>query len=51
MLFDDNAGILLSKIGMTANLLGPKWIPATKYGRTVNAYREQAISFPIQTNK
>ncbi|MEO6674928.1 MAG: energy transducer TonB [Ginsengibacter sp.] len=41
-------GTKLAKVGINAILKGPKWIPAFQDGRTVNAFREQPITFTLQ---
>jgi TonB family protein len=41
-------GSLLASVAIDAVLKGPKWNPAIKYGKLVNAYREQPVTFTIQ---
>lgn len=41
-------GSALARVAINAIMKGPKWIPANQYGRAVNAYREQPVSFSIQ---
>ena len=41
-------GSKLAKIAVNAVLKGPKWIPASQYGRKVNAFREQPVTFSVQ---
>jgi hypothetical protein len=41
-------GSVLAKMAVKAITKGPRWIPAMQYGRAVNAYREQPITFTLQ---
>jgi antitoxin component YwqK of YwqJK toxin-antitoxin module len=41
-------GSSLAEIAIRTIKKGPKWIPASQYGRPVNAYRELPITFTIQ---
>lgn len=41
-------GSVLAKITVKAISKGPRWNPAMQYGKAVNAYREQPISFTLQ---
>ena len=41
-------GTRLAKVAIRAIVNGPKWVPAFQNGRTVNAFREQPITFAIQ---
>ena len=41
-------GTKLAKVAVHAISKGPKWIPAVQDGRTVNAFREQPVTFTIQ---
>lgn len=40
-------GSKLAEVAINAITNGPKWIPAIQYGRKVNAYREQPVTFTI----
>jgi protein TonB len=40
-------GTLFAKLIVEEFKKGPKWIPATQYGRYVRAYREQPVTFTI----
>ena len=40
-------GTKLAEIAVNAVANGPRWIPAVQYGRKVNAYREQPVTFTI----
>lgn len=44
-------GSRLAEIALTAITSGPKWIPASQYGKLVNAYRVQPVTFTIQEDK
>ena len=43
-------GTKLGEVAIDAIRKGPKWVPAKQNGNTVNAYREQAITFTIAPN-
>jgi len=43
-------GSVLAEVAVNAIRNGPKWIPAEQYGRKVNAFREQPVSFTVQEN-
>lgn len=40
-------GSTLAEVAVNALKNGPKWNPAMQYGRAVNAYREQPVTFTI----
>lgn len=40
-------GTVLAEVATNALKNGPKWKPAMQYGRAVNAYREQPVTFTI----
>ena len=42
-------GTKLAKIAVDIISHGPKWNPASQYGRVVNAFREQPITFQVQS--
>jgi hypothetical protein len=42
-------GTKLAEVAVRAIANGPKWIPAVQYGRKVNAYREQPVTFTISS--
>lgn len=41
-------GTKLAKIAVSIISKGPRWSPASQYGRLVNAFREQPITFTVQ---
>ena len=41
-------GSVLADVAVNALKNGPKWNPAVQYGRKVNAYREQPVTFSIK---
>ncbi|HUS00708.1 MAG TPA: energy transducer TonB [Chitinophagaceae bacterium] len=43
-------GSVLAEVAVKALKNGPKWRPAIQYGKPVNAYREQPVTFTIQNN-
>jgi Uncharacterized protein conserved in bacteria len=42
-------GSKLAEVAVNAIRKGPKWVPAMQYGRLVNAYREQPVTFTISS--
>ncbi len=43
-------GSALARVAVGAIKNGPKWIPAVQYGRKVNAFREQPVTFNLSGN-
>ena len=41
-------GSILTDVAVKAFKNAPSWNPAIQYGRPVNAYREQPVTFTIQ---
>ncbi len=40
-------GTALARVAVNAIKNGPKWKPASQYGRFVKAFREQPLSFTL----